>query len=92
MRELFVTTREETGADGKPVAFDYYILIDQMEVQGGFACESYGIRIAGHGGKGDSVSIPNITTSISRIDGLMELLTGHFVTPATAADVVADWL
>lgn len=92
MRELFVTSREETGADGEPIAFDYYILIDQMQVSGGFACESYGIRIAGRAGSSDCVSIPNITTSITRIDELMDLLTGNFVTPATAADVIADWL
>ena len=92
MRELYVATREEPGADGEPVACDYYILIDQLEVEGGFACESYGVRINRRGVAGESVSIPNITISISRIDELMELLTNHFVTPTTAADVIADWL
>lgn len=92
MRELFVATKQEVGVDGSPLTFDYYILIDQMQVNGGFACESYGVRITGQGQGADSVSIPNITTSISRIDALMDLLTGHFVTPATAADVIADWL
>lgn len=92
MRELFVTACKDTDTDGNALGFDYYILIDQMEVKGGFACESYGIKIAGSGGQGDCVSIPNITTSISRIDALMELLTRNFVTPSTAPDVVADWL
>lgn len=92
MRELFVTACMDTDTDGKKLEFDYYILIDQMEVKGGFACESYGIRISATGGQGESITIPNITTSISRIDALMDLLTRNFVTPATAADVVADWL
>ena len=92
MRELFVTTRRETGADGQAVAFDYYILIDEMTVGSGLACESYGVRIAGREGSSDCVSIPNLTVSISRIDALMEQLTRCFVTPSTAADVIADWL
>ena len=92
MRELFVTTRRETGADGQAVAFDYYILVDQMEVSGGFACESYGVRIVGREGSSDCISIPNLTVSISRIDALMEQLTRCFVTPITAADVIDDWL
>lgn len=41
---------------------------------------------------GDSAVIPNVTVSISRIDGLMELLTRNTVGPAAVGDVVADWL
>ena len=41
---------------------------------------------------GDSAVIPNVTVSISRIDGLMELLTRNTVGPAAVGDVAADWL
>ena len=88
MRELYVNTQREPG-NGTPLEFDYYILIDQTEVNGGLFCESYGIKIAG---AEESVSIPNLTTSIARIDGLMDLLIRNFVTPTTAMDVVNDWL
>ncbi|MCI8479066.1 MAG: hypothetical protein HFE97_12170 [Oscillospiraceae bacterium] len=88
MRELYVNTQKETGSEAQ-LKFDYYILIDQMEVNGGLFCESYGIKIVG---AEESISIPNLTTSIARIDGLMELLIRNFVTPTTAMDVVNDWL
>lgn len=92
MRELFVTTRTACFADGRQAVCDYYILIDQMDVRGGFSCESYGVRVVGREGIEGDVSIPNITVSISRIDALMEQLTRGFVTPAAVDDIVADWL
>lgn len=91
MREMLVATREEADADGVSHQFDYSVLIDQMTVNGGFACESYGAKISG-GADGDVSAIPNITTSASRIDELMELLTRNLVTPTGLGDVVADWL
>ena len=90
MREMFVGTREEQGEDGRAVRCDYYVLIDQMEVGGSFACESYGVSIAAP--DGERVDLPNITTSAARIDELMELLTRNAVTPASLRDVVEDWL
>ena len=92
MRELLVETRKEEGADGSEYSFDYFVLVDQMEVSGGFACESYGVKVAPAGQAGGGAQVPNITTSVSRIDALMELLTRNFVTPATLNDVVADWM
>lgn len=90
MREMFVGTREEQGEDGSTVQCDYYVLIDQIEVGGSFACESYGVGIAIPGG--ERTDLPNITTSAARIDELMELLTRNAVTPASLRDVVEDWL
>ena len=92
MRELLVDTRREEGEDGSAHSFDYYVLVDQMEVSGGLACESYGVKIAPTGGADAGAAVPNITTSVSRIDALMELLTRNFVTPTTLKDVVTDWL
>jgi hypothetical protein len=91
MKELFVDTRHGEGEDGSQYSFDYYILIDQMQVASGFACESYGVKVVSSGGD-DSVCIPNITTSVSRIDALTELLMRNLVTPCTLEDVVQDWL
>ena len=91
MREMYIKRCEKVGEDNQCHRFDYYILIDQMEVSGGFACESYGVKVAAPD-SGTATEIPNITVSISRIDELMELLTRNAVTPVSLADVVADWL
>ena len=90
MRELFVETKRQDTGNG-PHSFDYYLLVDQMEVAEDLACESYGVKIARTGG-GEEAAIPNITVSVSRIDALMELLTRNFVTPTALRDVVEDWL
>lgn len=90
MRELFVETRVVAGEDGMPHRFHYFVTIGEMEVGNHFACESYGVKIVEDGG--DTALIPNITVSISRIDGLMELLVGNTVGPTGARDVVDDWL
>lgn len=92
VRELPVEPREERGEDGAAHRFEYYVLVDQMEVNGGFACESYGVRVAESGETPESVSVPNITTSASRIDELVSLLTRNSVGPAGLNDVLADWL
>lgn len=92
MRELFVETRDERGEDGASHRFEYYVLVDQMEVNGGFACESYGVKVAEPGETSESVSIPNITTSASRIDELVSLLIRNSVGPVGLGDVLSDWL
>lgn len=91
MRELLVDTRTEQDEEGREHSFEYYILIDQMTVRDDMACESYGVKVARTGG-GDEMALPNITTSISRIDMLMELLRRNLVTPTSLGDVVGDWL
>ena len=93
-----VETRREAGENGIDCSFDYYILVDEMKVDGGFACESYGVKVVQTGG-GEEEAVPNITTSITRIDALMELLTRTaprnapmIGSPATLKDVIMDWL
>lgn len=90
MRELFVETRSAVGEDGVVHRFDYYVLVGDMEVGGRLACESYGIKVCEQGG--DTACIPDLTVSVSRIDGLMELLLRNTVGPASARDVVEDWM
>ncbi|MEG0764724.1 MAG: DUF6514 family protein [Pseudoflavonifractor sp.] len=92
MREMLVDAQTQAGSEGRQHCFEYYILIDQMEVSGGYACESYGVKIGVPGGGPDWAAVPNITTSASRIDALMALLTRNFVTPTGLNDVIADWL
>ena len=90
MRELLVDTKTQTGADGTEYSFDYFVLVDEMRV-GAFDCESYGVKVAQRGGT-EAAEIPNVTTSVARIDELLERLTRNFVTPSTLRHVVEDWL
>ena len=90
IRELFVCTEQGEDQTGGPVRYRYSILIDEMDV-GPFSCESYGVRIA-QVPEGPSAVVAHVTTSIPRIDELMDLLTRNIVTPAGLRDVVEDWL
>lgn len=89
MRELLVGSNK-VGEDGVRRGCDYYIVIDQMDSEGMFACESYGVRVVGP--DGEEAMVPHITVDISRIDQLVELLRRNDVTPVALWDVVYDWL
>lgn len=91
MRELYIGRAEEAGEEGPTYRFDYYILVDQMEFRTGLFCESYGIKVLSPETQEAEV-IPNITVSASRIGELAELMMRNGVSPATARDVVLDWL
>ena len=90
MRELFLKSISMEDEQGRTRRFDYSILIDEMDV-GPFSCESYGLQVKEQG-SGETGAVPHITTSISRIDELCELVLAGGVTPSTLADVVNDWL
>lgn len=90
MRNLFLKTLSLVDESGKTRCYDYHVIIDEMDV-GPFRCESYGLQIRERG-SGEACMVPHITTSISRIDELCELLLDGGVTPLTLEDVVSDWL
>ncbi len=90
MRELFLKQASIKDEQGSVHIYDYSIIIDEMDV-GPFACESYGLQIREEG-SGDCCIVPHITTSISRIDELCDLVLAGGVTPLTLVDVVNDWL
>ncbi len=90
MRELLVCTREVRDAEERLHRYTYSVLIDEMDV-GPFCCESYGAKIA-ETETGHVAVAPHVTTSIPRIDELMELLTRNKVTPTGLRDVIDDWL
>lgn len=90
MRELFLDSRTLIDERGRERRYDYYIMIDEMDV-GPFACESYGLRVEEPEAAQITV-VPHITCSIARIDELCELVLRHVVTPIQLEDVVRDWL
>lgn len=91
MRELYIGRVEEAREEGPSYRFDYYILVDQLEFHSGLFCESYGIKVSSPDTQ-EEERIPNITVSADRIDELAERMMRNSVTPATARDVVLDWL
>ena len=90
MRELLVDTCRTEDEAGANHTFAYYILVDQMELGDGFACESYGVKVVGE--EGETACVPHITVSVTRIDALMALPRRNTSTPATLRVVVDDWL
>ncbi len=90
MHELLVCTKEARDQEGKSREYTYSIIVDEMNV-GPFCCESYGVKIR-EAPTGVLAVIPHVTTSIPRIDELMELLTQNTVTPSSLRDVMEDWL
>lgn len=89
MRETLVATCEVENEEGAKRRFDYYLLVGEVGVREGFACESYGVKVSDGA---DAAEFPNITTSASRIDELLELLERGTVGPAGLRDVLEDWL
>ncbi len=90
MRELAVAQKQTRDERGNVHIYDYSILVGEMRVSPGIACEGYGVKIREQGG--ESGEVLNITVSLSRIDELMELLVRNVVTPCTLRDVIDDWL
>lgn len=68
----------------------YRLLVDVVSA-GAFACESYGVAVR-DAATGEEAAIPHITTSLTRIDALLELLARNDVSPLHLRDVVEDWL
>ncbi len=87
---MMVCRREHRDENGGMHRCRYSILIDEMDV-GAFSCESYGVRVTEEL-TGESDEVVHITTSIPRIDELVERLTGGDVSPCALRDVIADWL
>ncbi|MPN29048.1 hypothetical protein SDC9_176496 [bioreactor metagenome] len=90
MRELLAESRTALDESGILHRFTYYITVGEMMMGEHLACESYGVKITEDGG--GIANVPNLTTSISRIDALMELLIRNEVGPVGLCDVLADWL
>ena len=87
--ELYITSRNVTGEDGRSHCFQYFLVVDQVD-SGSFQCENYGVRIVEEGVA--SSALPGLTTSAMRIDQLMTVLADNCVGPAGLEDVIRDWL
>lgn len=90
MRELLVDSRCVMDEFGKSRTFDYAILIEEHDANP-FFCESYGIKIAEQGSQ-NLCLVPDVTTNLTQIDALMDLLLRNEVLPGNLLDVIIDWL
>lgn len=78
-----------TDEMGKQREFTYDLVVEVQECQG-LQLENYGVAISEEGGNQEEVL--GITSSRSRIEGLLDLLIQYQVSPITLLDVVSDWL
>lgn len=89
MMEIKIASRTQTDESQMPRQFHYYLVVEPVETPN-FVCENYGVRVAES--QGESIAIPGITTSATRIDELLTRLVDHTVSPTTLRDIVDDWL
>jgi len=89
MQEQLISTQTCSDEQGNIHTFRYYLLTEEVPF-GAFHCEHYGVRVDGT--KGESAAVRSVTTSRSRLDGLLSLLTRCRVSPSHLDDIVRDWL
>ena len=87
MREIPYTSKLAHTEDGRPLALDYYILVNG----GGSEPEQYWVKIIEKNSGAQSLDF-DLTTDINRIYNLIEQLSRNSVTPTGMDDVLADWL
>ncbi len=89
-RELFLETLNLQDEAGVERSFRYYILLEQLELEG-YSGESYGVKIE-EPETGQIAVVPHVTTYSTVIYQLARTLIDHQVTPCTLVDVIQDWL
>lgn len=89
MKKLKHTSSTITDEKGVTRTFEYYFIIEEIKTSG-FFFENYGVSVEEP--QGDSHIILGISTSLQRIEQLMDILVKHQVSPTTCHDVVFDWL
>lgn len=80
MRKVWFGRAECCGA-----AVRYYLLVEECGDQE----ERYGLQVRY---RGETETVPGITSSQRQIQSLLELLVRGRVTPVTVREVVDDWL
>ena len=85
MRDISYTSKLVHTEDGRPLALDYYILVNESEP------EQYGVKIIEKNSGAQALAFDQ-TTEAQRIYALMDKLSRNSVTPTSLMDVLADWL
>lgn len=85
MQDVSYTSKLTHAEDGRSLALDYYILIDEGKPK------QYGVKIIERN-SGEQALAFDLTTEAHRIYTLVDELSRNSVTPASLMDVLADWL
>lgn len=85
MRDISYTSKLTHSEAGKPLALDYYILVNEGEP------EQYGVKIIERN-SGEQAMAFNLSTNAHRIYELADKLSRNSVTPTSLMDVLDDWL
>ena len=85
MRDISYTSKLTHAEDGRPLALNYYILVNEGEP------ERYGVKIIERN-SGEQALAFDLTTEAERIYTLLDNLSQNNVTPTSLMDVLADWL
>jgi hypothetical protein len=95
MRENFFSTKTIHAECGKVYALNYYILVDEIDMDNGIVIESYGIKITKGeiGGEvEEKAAIHNISFKSLEIYDMIVLLSDYTVTPVSVYEVLDDFL
>ena len=87
--DIHIISKQIRDDTGRTRIFSYFLTVEAV-CSGTFCWENYGVRITEEGV--DSVCIPGLTTSATRIDELLTILTDNVVGPVGLRDVVDDWM
>lgn len=85
MRDISYTSKLTHSEAGKPLALDYYILINEGTP------EQYGVKIIERN-SGEQAMAFDLSTDAKRVYALVDKLSRNSVTPASLMDILADWL
>ena len=92
MRKMTVCKKKATTDSGQTLTLVYAVTVDELSADTlDTGIESYGVSIAAEE-MGEEVCIRHITHSSAEILTFTERISKNFVTPATLADIVHDWL
>jgi hypothetical protein len=94
MKSLFFSSAEVESDDRVKYRLNYFILVEDVSGENGdLILESYGIKVViANEDKEEKVEISNITTNALKIENLLKIFYNNMVTPATAYDIVSDWI
>ena len=86
MREIKYREITTHAEDGRPLSLSYLILVDKSKQP-----ERYGVKVVEES-SGEAAQALDLTTDTKRIYDMVDKLAKNAVTPASLADIVADWL
>ena len=85
MRDISYTSKLTHSEAGKPLALDYYILVNEGEP------EQYGVKIIERN-SGEQAMAFNLSTNAHQIYELADKLSRNSITPTSLMDILDDWL